>query len=166
MTTLKIALSNQGLSDAVKAIKQYKKTLTAKINELIDRMVAVGEDFAINAVGHVDTGETLNSIMGYRKGKTGFVVAGGNAIWLEFGTGVIYNGAVGSSPHPRGEELGMTIGTYGAGGGSDVNGWYYVGDDGSLKHTFGIEANMFMYRTARQIEAVFPDLAKEVFGND
>lgn len=165
MRTITISLSVKSISEAIKALKQYKKDLQQKINELIDRMVAVGEDYAINAVGHVDTGETLNSIVGYRKGKKGFVVAGGNAVWIEFGTGVTYNGSVGSSPHPKGEELGFTIGTYGEGRGADFNGWYYIGDDGAKKHTYGIEANLFMYRTARQIEAVFPDLAKEVFGN-
>lgn len=166
MKRINISLSKNSIANAIKEVKDYKKDLQAKINELIDRMVSVGERYAINAVGHVDTGETLNSIVGYRKGKKGFVVARGNAVWLEFGTGVTYNGAAGSSPHPKGEELGMRIGMYGAGRGADPNGWYYIADDGVKKHTYGIEANMFMYHTARYIEEVFPDLAKEVFGND
>lgn len=166
MRKIRVSLSENSLNEAIKEVEQYKKDLQAQINELIDRMVSVGESYAINAVGHVDTGETVNSIVGYRKGKTGFVVAGGNAVWIEFGTGVTYNGAAGTSPHPYGEDLGMSIGTYGAGHGANPNGWYYTSDDGIEKHTYGIEANMFMYRTARYIEEVFPELAKEVFGND
>lgn len=127
-------------------------------------MCEFGEDYAINLVGHIDTGETINSIKGYRQDDKGVIVAGGNAIWLEFGTGVKHNGGVGSYPHPLASKLGMSaIGTYGAGHGADKNGWYYPSEDGEWKHTYGIEANMFMYRTAQELINQFPDMAMEVF---
>ncbi len=157
-----IALSPGSISVAIQKLKKFQKDLPRKINELIDKMTKFGEDYAINTLGHIDTGETLSSIIGYRNGNTGFIVAGGNAIWIEFGTGVTYNGAVGGSPHPLGEDLGMTIGTYGEGHGADENGWYYQDDDGTWKHTFGIQANMFMYRTAQALKAAFPNMVKEI----
>lgn len=164
---LDIRLSPRGIDEAIKALRRFQKELPQRVNALIDKMTKFGEDYAINAVGHVDTGETLNSIIGYRRGKEGVIVAGGNAIWLEFGTGVTYNGAAGGSPHPMGTELGMTIGSYGNGHGADPEGWYYRDGEGEKwKHTFGIQANMFMYRTAQALKEVFPDLAKEVFGGD
>lgn len=39
------------------------------------------------------------------------IAHGQDAIFIEFGTGVYHNGL--GSPHPKGEELGMTIGSYG-----------------------------------------------------
>lgn len=158
-----MTLGASSIDKAIKELNAYKKELKRKTEALIDAMVQYGEDYAINAVGHVRTGETLTSIEGYRKGNVGVIVAGGNAIWLEFGTGVRHNGAAGSSPHPKGAELGMTIGGYGDGHGANPGGWWYY-DETGLKHTYGIEANMFMYKTGQELRMVFPKLAKEVFG--
>lgn len=163
---IEFGLSPQSINEAIVKLRKIEKDLPKKISALIDKMVVVGEDYAINAVGHIDTGETLNSIKGYRKGKVGVIVAGGNAIWLEFGTGVTYNGSAGGSPHPKGVENNMIIGAYGNGHGANPEGWYYQDDNDKWKHTFGIQANMFMYRTAQALKAEFPDLAREVFGFD
>ena len=157
-------LDPKSIDKAIKELNKYKKEMERKVLVLIDKMVKLGEDYAINSLAHIDTGETLSSIMGYRNGDKGVIVAGGNAIWIEFGTGVRNNGNVGSSPHPKGEELGMKIGTYGKGKGANPNGWYYLDDDGEVKHTFGIEANMFMYKTSLELQRIYPELAKEVFG--
>ena len=153
----------KSIDKAIKELNKYKKEVERKTLELLDRMLEHGEDYAINSVAHIDTGETVSSIMGYRNGDKGVIVAGGNAVWIEFGTGVKKNGSAGSSPHPKGEELGMKIGGYGQGKGADPNGWYYLGDDGEVKHTFGIEANMFMYKTSLELQTLCPDLAREVF---
>ena len=155
-------LDPKSVDKAIKELNAYKKEVERKTLALIDEMVKQGEDYAINSLAHIDTGETLSSIMGYRNGNKGVIVAGGNAIWIEFGTGVKNNGSVGSSPHPKGEELGMKIGTYGDGKGANPNGWWYF-DDGELKHTFGIKANMFMYKTSLELQRVCPELAREVF---
>jgi hypothetical protein len=164
MKKITIQLSEESIKAAIKDLEKYKRELGKKVQALIDAMVAHGEDYAINQVGHVDTGETLSSIHGYRDGNKGVVVAGGNAIWLEFGTGVRHNGSAGGSPHPVGAELGMTIGEYGQGKGANPNGWWYYDGD-KVKHTYGIPANMFMWRTARELERVAPELAREVFAS-
>ena len=164
MKTINVELSSDSLKKAIAEIKACKEEVKKKSNELVKRMVALGEDYAINALEHIDTGETLGSIRGYRNGNKGVIVAGGNAIWLEFGTGVRNNGSAGSSPHPQGEELGMVIGGYGAGHGADKNGWWYY-DDGEVKHTYGIKATQFMYKTILELQRVAPDLAREVFGS-
>ena len=162
MKKITIQLSEASINQAIKELKAYKREIARKVQKLIDLMVQHGEDYAINQVGHVDSGETLSSIHGYRDGNKGVVVAGGNAIWLEFGTGVRHNGAQGSSPHPVGAELGMTIGEYGQGKGASPNGWWYYDGD-AVKHTYGIPANMFMWHTARELERVAPELAKNIF---
>ncbi|MBR3166677.1 MAG: hypothetical protein IKF16_10965 [Lachnospiraceae bacterium] len=178
-TVIDVSLSTDGIDRAIKEIRQYKRRLTGKIQRLITAMCQYGEDYAINAVGHFDTGETVNSIQGYRNGNRGVIVAGGNAIWLEFGTGVHYNGHPNGSPHPYGEQLGFRIGEYGEQHGLE-QGWFYPTDDPRYEivrktadggtegtgyaYTHGIEAQMFMFKTARELERVFPELAKKVFG--
>ena len=54
-------------------------------------------------------------------------------------------------------------GTYGEGHGGDPNGWWYKDEDGTYHHTNGIQANMFMYRTAKYLQDMFVTLGKEVF---
>ena len=165
MKKITMTLNPQSIDAAIRELKKYKQDLQRKTEELIDAMVQFGEDYAINAVGHVDTGETVASIHGYRDGNKGVIVAGGNAIWIEFGTGVKKNGPVGTSPHPKGQELGMLIGEYGEGKGANPNGWWYY-DGEKVKHTTGIESNAFMYHTAQELARIAPDLAREVFGRD
>ena len=54
------------------------------------------------------------------RGSVTVVVASGeDAVWVEFGAGVYHNGSPGSSPHPHGAELGMTIGGFGKGNGKE-----------------------------------------------
>lgn len=164
MASLMDGRKNQPQVDRViRRITWMQSGIDRKISLVIDKMLAYGEDYAINAVAHVDTGETLNSIMAYREGLHGVIVAGGNAVWLEFGTGVRYNGAAGTSPHPKGRELGMNIGEYGKGHGADPNGWYYQDENGKWHHTYGIQANMFMYRTAQELKNLYMNFVKGVF---
>ncbi len=165
MSKIVISLNEKSIGNAIKTLKEYKKELDKKVKKLLDLMVRHGEDYAINAVGHIDTGETVSSIKGYRDGNKGVIVAGGNAIWLEFGTGVRNNVSSGSSPHPRGQDMGMLIGEYGQGKGSNPQGWVYHDGEG-FKHTYGIQANLFMWNTARELERIAPELAREVFKLD
>lgn len=69
---------------------------------------------------------------------------GEDTLWVEFGAGVYYNGAVGSSPHPKGEEFGYTIGGYGKGQGRKaVWGFYDEGGDFHLTHGTAAQQPVF-----------------------
>lgn len=111
---------------------------------------------------HIDTGNTLSTIHGYRNGNNGVIVANGAAIWIEFGTGVY---ADGQTDHPLLGRVNGIVGhgEYGKGHGADPNGWWYPGDDGEWHHTYGIKANYFMYNTAQMLKRECPQMAKEVF---
>lgn len=109
----------------------------------------------------LDTGETWMKsyappnipIKTEKRKNTGRIIADSpEAVWYEFGTGVKYNGGKkGVYPHPKAQELGLSaIGEYGKGLGANPNGWYYNG-----KRTFGIDARMFVYRTARTLEDLY-----------
>lgn len=160
--SITVSLSENGLDAAVAWLEGYSKRLEKHITELINKMLDEGETYAANTLGHIDTGETLSTIMGYREGNTGILSVGGNAVWIEFGTGVAYN----SEMHPKAAELGMSPhGTYGAGYGANPDGWYYYDENRQRwRHTKGIPQNRFFYNTAQMLRKEYKRMAQEVFG--
>lgn len=152
--------------NAAKQLRKYAESLQSKTEQLVQELGDLGLDSAANTLGHVDTGETLESLQFIREGTNGTVSVGGNAVWIEFGTGVARNGGqAGAYVHQKAQELGMSpIGTYGKGYGANPNGWYYRGADGKTHHTFGIESNAFMYRASQDMRRELVEMAKEVFG--
>lgn len=84
------------------------------------------------------------------------------AMFIEFGAGVYYNGAPGDSPHPWGVEKGYVIGAYGHGNGVK-NVWGYY-DGNSVVLTHGTPAVMPMYRGAEEAIRAMSEIVREVFG--
>ena len=172
--TIRITVSRSGINKAIRELEKYKKRLTIKLWELIDTMCMDGEDYACEYMTHVDTGETLGSIIGYRQGNIGIIEAGGAAIWIEFGTGLTHNSGT-DHFHPNRKELGISDwGTYidpdprknrsQRAHGGDSGGWYYYGlDDGKLHHTEGMPEEPFMANTAERLVDEFKKTAAKVF---
>ena len=123
--SITVPLSKSGIDKAATWLEDYaRRTLPKNCVDLISRMCRTGEVWAMTLMNHIDTGNTLSTIRGYRNGNKGVIVANGAAIWIEFGTGVVAN--KGSKPHPKAAELGMSPwGTYGKGHGASFNGWWY-----------------------------------------
>ena len=160
--TIKVQLSPSSIDRAIKELEAYKKRIKLKLMELIDVMCMDGEDYACSYLTHVDTGETLQSIMGYREGNHGIIEAGGAAVWIEFGTGVAFN--VVDYAHPTREDLGISDwGEYGKGKGANPNGWYYYGKDNKLHFTQGIPSEPFMQYAADKLIEEFRATAVKVF---
>lgn len=160
--SITIPATPEGFARLQEFLDDYKRYLNESVNLLLESMLDVGELWAINDLGHIDTGETLTTIAAYRNGNKGVIVAGGAAIWIEFGTGVVRNAD--NAPHPKAAELGMSPwGTFGKGFGSNPNGWWYLGDDGKAHHTYGIRGNKFLYNTAQYLAKACPEMAKEIF---
>jgi hypothetical protein len=84
---------------------------------------------------------------------------------MEFGAGVYYNGAVGSSPNPLGTGLGFTIGSYGKGNGRKEV-WGYRGEDGEIHLTHGAPASMPLYKAVQSVSRDIARIAREVFASD
>lgn len=87
------------------------------------------------------------------------VATGDDAIFIEFGAGVHFNGAAGASPNPWGKEQLLLIGEYGRGQG--------VNDKWRITNgvwSYGTKATMPMYRAVQELKERFPSMAKEVFG--
>ena len=94
------------------------------------------------------------------EGDVTIVIASGEeAVFIEYGAGVYYNGAAGDSPHPWGIQQGYGIGTYGKGKGVR-NAWNITKD----VVTRGTPAAMPMYRGAEEAIRTIGELVREVFG--
>lgn len=165
---INIGLSVKELDETIAKVNEYKDSLTKKALDLVDSMVRTGEEYALYYLSsHIYTGETIAETYGYRKGNSGFIVSGGAAVWLEFGTGVVANNvAPGTFVHPMpGVYFGINgIGTYGKGHGSDPDGWWYYDAEGKKHHTYGIPATMYMWNTAQQLKRDYPEMARRLFG--
>lgn len=158
--------------DIDKAIDKVKKTqgaLKSISREVMQELVDKGVEMA-RMKCPVHSGETYESIHGYvtEDGK-GVIVAGGNAAWIEFGTGV--KGA--NNPYP-GDKSTMSGATPYNGylSGDKIfetkdgmkMGWYYYDEHlDSVYFTEGQPSNPFMWETAQYIRAIAPGVVKIKF---
>ena len=178
MSTIVVELSVEGINDALKQIEAFKKSLDEKMRKLRERVAtriawSASEGFSSALVSDVVKGEPEVNDVSVRVEEDGdmtLVIADGEkAVFIEFGAGVYYNGAVGQSPHPwvNGESPnpaigGFTIGSYGRGNGAK-NAWAYYDENGQVTVTRGTPAAMPMYHGLQDALAVIRDLAEEVF---
>ena len=167
-----VELTESGIDKAIKELEEYKKDIKRKTALLQDRIAKRIEEeadkgFASAVVddlvrgGYQKPDVTVNYTM---RGDISVVVAQGeDTVWVEFGAGVYHNGNLGSSPHPRGSELGMTIGGYGKGKGKQKS-WGFKDGDGTLHVTRGTPAQMPLEKAVLSVLDELPQMAKEVFG--
>lgn len=167
-----ITLSESGINNAIKQLNDYQKWIEQKTAQLIER---TGQEIAAEAQsgfssalvddllkggGHTPDVTVTTKNLG---GVTLVIANGEDAVWVEFGSGVYHNTAVGSSPHPKGSELGFTIGSYGKGMGKrEVWGYY---DNNELKLTHGTRAQMPMYNAVNTVCNRIGQIAKDVFAS-
>lgn len=170
---IRISLSEKDIERAIKELEQYKRDiirktelLRTKIAERIANLAQSGFNGAVvddltEESGGARKAEVQVSI-DERENVSVVIAAGEDAVWAEFGAGVYHNGSVGSSPHPKGQELGLTIGGYGKGMGKrQVWGFY---EDSELRLTHGTPAIMPMYNALKTVCDEIAGIAKEVFG--
>lgn len=157
---------------AGREIRGYTAQVKSKVEELRQKVAqAIAKDartmFGTAVVDDFVDGASIISnvnVIVEDRGKITVVIAvGDDAVFVEFGAGVHHNGPVGSSPHPLGEELGYTIGSYGKGNGAK-NVWGYKDADGILHLTHGAPASMPMYKSMMGVVNDIERIAKEVFG--
>lgn len=165
-------LSEESIDQAIQEIEKYKKSFEKNCKTLCNRLAerimdeaqrgfsgAIVDDLTAKSGG----AKTANVAVSVEEKDGGYTVVanGEDAVWVEFGSGVHHNGAVGSSPNPYGLELGFTIGGFGKNGVRDSWGFY---ENGELKITHGTPASMPMYRAVQTAIQDLDKLAKEVFG--
>ena len=171
---ISFSLSENGVDKALQELQAYKQELTEKTNTLrqrvaerlreeaeqgfngaiVDDIIKGGTPIKAQVSVTIDDRETVTVVVADN--------TNGHAVWVEFGAGVYHNGSAGSSPHPRGAELGFTIGGYGKGYGRKKV-WGYDNGDG-LKLTHGTPARMPMSQAMNTVINDIVSIAREVFG--
>lgn len=169
-------LSQSSIKDLIKDLKEYRNSLDSKMKEFMDKLVdiAVKEIEANIALAGITVGSDgvesgsdithtteVTQVDGESYAKATITVSGKEILFIEFGAGVYYNDP--PSSHPKGEEFGFTIGSYGKGFGLRQV-WGYFDDNGELRLTHGVKATMPMYKAIQRVNLEAPKIAKQVFG--
>lgn len=167
---ISFGLSVKDIDRAMKELADYKQDILKKTELLRER---VAERLCVEAQSGFNGAVVDDLVRGGQKfaqvrvtvdnrGDMTVVIADGqDAVWIEFGAGVYHNGSPGSSPHPHGVELGMTIGGFGKGNGKKETWGYY--EEGTLKLTHGTPAVMPMARAVTTVCNEISEIAREVF---
>lgn len=174
MYKIKLELTSKGITQAINEAKKLKQDIEKSIHNFLQMLVDSGVEIAKANVQNIDTGATKASIRGmYINQDKAVIIAGGNAVWLEFGTGVSKNkSSYTYNLIPLPERI-VPIGTYGHGNGSNA-GWWYETDDPryirytaangvSYGYTRGIKANKFMLKTIMALRNQAPKWAEQIF---
>lgn len=170
MKKIKMELTSASVRNALYEVQKYRDDLkrrTELLRQRIGMAIAwtASQGFSSAIVDDIVNGEKRYAnvdVVVNEEGNTTVVLANGaDAVFVEFGAGVTNNGSVGTSPHPKGAELGFTIGSYGKGNGSKEVWGFYEG--GQLVLTHGTPASMPMYRGVQQACDHIAEIAREVF---
>lgn len=166
-------LTEQSFKDAIEELRAYKRELERKIEQFNHEMLLHG--YAV-------TNATVNSISPFYKGDDisvsisetksngvyeGIIsLSGEQAFFIEFGSGITFNTSKGGSLHPKGEELGLTIGSYNPDSDNATNpsGWWYRDKYDQAQHTYGTPTYMPLERGLESIIADINSIARSVFG--
>ena len=172
MKTVKVPLSQRGIDTLLREIESYTVWLKERSQVLLDRLAQAGFEVAsarFAKAAYDGTNDASVSLETRSEGVRAVVAVGASVLFIEFGTGVTY-----PDNHPQAAELGMKRGEYGQGHGKQSS-WGYYGDPGTngvvkmkkdgstVVITHGNPANMPMYETVKELEAMLPKLVKEVF---
>ena len=172
MKTVKVPLSQRGIDTLLREIESYTVWLKERSQVLLDRLAQAGFEVAsarFAKAAYDGTNNASVSLETRSEGVRAVVAVGASVLFIEFGTGVTY-----PDNHPQAAELGMKRGEYGQGHGKQSS-WGYYGDPGTngvvkmkkdgstVVITHGNPANMPMHETVKELEAMLPDLVKEVF---
>ena len=166
---IKMRLSTASIEAAIQELRAYKSELRLKCSIFVQRLAEVGIE-TIEAHKYSRGDSDFNDLRTHvwldesdTHVKATLVLSGKDVAFIEFGSGIHYNGAGGSSPSPFGQSLGMVIGSYGKGKGLENSWTYYDTEQGRFRISYGTEAAMPMYRADQQIREQFISIAKEVF---
>lgn len=170
--TIKIDIfDKKSIHKAIKELRDHEKELIKKCRIFTERVSELGLDILNNKMQVLNIPEEIKASAKLKKGgyiTNGYqcmlVVDNENAIFWEFGTGVIGNKA----PHPEATENGWV---YDINEHGDKGWWYSNGEENNwsweskipgLYHTRGIPAQRFMFDTKLELNRSFSQI-KQIF---
>ncbi len=173
-TVIKVPLTREGISDAIRELRDYQKWLERKQKEFLDALADEGLQIAESGFSNAvydGTNDVTCHIEDKGERKRAVVAVGASVLFIEFGTGILY-----PDDHPEASENGMVRGQYGYGRGNNIWGWTYeAGDPGTNGvyinqgiqrgriHTFGNPANKALFHSKTELEERFAEIARRVF---
>lgn len=165
---IKMSLSHDSIQNAIKQLRAYQSGLKSKNELFLKRLTGLGipvidQNIAASQGDSNKNHNTyikINSFGNYT--QVTLVCEGVDLLFIEFGAGIKYNTPAGTSPHPKGQELGYTIGSYGEGKGKDDS-WIYYSETGEWVRSYGTKATMPVYKASVEIMQNIRRIAKEVF---
>ena len=174
---MKIKCSLGNISEAIKQIEKYEKSLQKKQKIFLEKLAEVGVDVAKakfqTAQYDGDNDVVLSEPAWLGDNRLVISATGKSVMFIEFGTGVHYK----AETHPLADDFGFVRGAYGYTLGK-FDSWRYKGNPGTNgemitegKHkgeieTHGNPANRCMYEASKEMRKKVREIAKEVFGSD
>ena len=167
--TITVDVGDIGIGTLLRNLEKYRADLGRKLDTYLDllaeRLVELATEGFSGAYVDVSRDGVIPAgaaVTWESSGTTRTIMAAGaEVLFIEFGAGVTHNTAVGGSTHPKGAELGFTIGSYGPRGGQRA--WLYY-ENGGIRWTEGTPAQMPMYNAVLQLLDEAAEIAEGVFG--
>lgn len=160
--------SEKSVDKAIKQLKTFRAEVQLKSKQLIERLADIG--FQIASTSGISEGDTEFNGEAYVlyeyadvSAKATLVLHGEGVAFIEFGAGVHFNAPPGQSTNPFGQQLGLTIGSYGHGLGARDAWTYYDEDERTYKLSYGTKASMPMATADEAIRESFERVVREVF---
>lgn len=168
--TLTSNLSIDEIKKLQQDLKNFEQELNRKNVVFVRRLAELGIPIIDSRIAQAqgDSDKSHNTYIKLTAGTTYtravLTVQGKKILFIEFGAGVHYNGGVGTSPNPKGQELGYTIGSYGQGKGAQDS-WTYEAPTGEWIRSYGTEATMPVYMASKEIRTRIKEIARLVFSS-
>lgn len=165
--------SPEGCKHATDKIKWYTSNMSVMQKRFVDRLLMSGYkvvqkekqeakgDSDISFVPQAKFTNTTKNVC-----RATLSISGKDVLFVEFGAGVHYNGALGSTPNPKGLELGYFIGSYPEQTHAGDDYWFYTDESGKSHFSQGTKAGMPMYLAAQYMRGHIGSIAREVFGTN
>jgi len=159
----------------IKQLEKYRDNITKNTEELAKDLVMGGGEVMQTYLNEALYSGDLSSevVTTVSKGKGAISLEGTDAGMIEFGAGTYY-----PDNHPLASKMGAVRGEWGKGRGKTPP-WTFTASSsggtgeywgtarfGVIFETMGTPANRVVYNTGKELERVYVDRAKEVFGND
>ena len=174
--TIKIDLfDGKSLQQAIKQIEAYRDDLPRKCQEICRRFAEEGVRVADAAINSVPIGKTITlttDINPSRMGCQAIMKMTGRetrtedgrifytALAIEFSAGVRYA----NTASPKAKDFGMGTGTFpNAKHSWQMEGWYYLGDDGNWHHSYGVQASHPLYSASVAMRQKLENVVNDVF---
>lgn len=164
MTTVNLDISE--LSKLSNILDDYIKKAESNQNKLVKEICDTIKEKAKSGynASWVDGYPAYAPVVSDTVANKGWVEAYGDAVWVEFGAGIHYNGGkVGAMPNPYAKQLGWSIGNYGHKLGRFHTWHYRAPETGEWVPTHGTRATKPLYNAVSDVKKNIKSMANDIW---